>query len=493
LENSEKRDSTGQKLTANKEKQSKDNGEQKEGSQEKEEKECETISNPSNNSTSSGICKPKKADTLRVVILDPEIQAYREHMAEHAVICKFMGLWPTERALCQWIRQQWKPKGDVKLHLGAKGFFTVVFTNLEDKDRIFYGGPYFLASAGLYMRPWKPNFVPEKETFTQVPVWIRLFSLPIDYWGLSALKQIGDQLGKFIKASEATMQRRYTSCARICVEMDVSRALHDGLWLEYRDEDYFQAIDYEQIPFRYQKCHEHGHLVRECPLNNKAEETKTEQAGKGKDNFIKPKIRQRANQRRANRIETEQGNHSNTFELLELDTNSEELNKVPTTSEGFTEKAEHIIKEGEEALLGKEIQMQEQIEGPEEDADMLTSDGGSEELELDEVLEQEGMNLPVMAENWKARGIENVPEEEIRKINDLFIARQKAELEKQSRKLGIAKGARSHSKSLLCNSTSSKQRRKRGRKTSGEALQELGIIMINLGKMKALNAFPSYH
>ena len=85
------------------------------------------------------------------MITDPEIQAYREHMAEHAVIWKFMGMWPTERALCQWIRQHWKPRGDVKLHLGAKGFFTVVFTNLEDKDRIFDGGPYFMASAGLYM------------------------------------------------------------------------------------------------------------------------------------------------------------------------------------------------------------------------------------------------------------------------------------------------------------------------------------------------------
>jgi len=31
--------------------------------------------------------------------------------------------------------------------------------------------------------------------------------------------------------------------------------------------------------------------------------------------------------------------------------------------------------------------MQEQIEEPEEDADMLISDGGSEDLELDEVLE----------------------------------------------------------------------------------------------------------
>jgi len=90
--------------------------------------------------------------------------------------------------LCQWIKQQWKPKGDVRLHLGAKGFFTIVFSNLEDKDRIFDGGPYFFTLEGLYIRPWKPNFVLERETFKQVPVWIRLFSLPIDYWGYATLK-----------------------------------------------------------------------------------------------------------------------------------------------------------------------------------------------------------------------------------------------------------------------------------------------------------------
>jgi len=78
--------------------------------------------------------------------------------------------------------------------------------NLEDKDRVFDGGPYFFASAGFYMRPWKANFVHEKETFTQVPVWIHLFSLPIDYWGLATLKLIGDRLGTFIKASKAMMQ-----------------------------------------------------------------------------------------------------------------------------------------------------------------------------------------------------------------------------------------------------------------------------------------------
>lgn len=92
-----------------------------------------------------------------------------------------MGLWPIEKALQAWIKYHWKPKGDIDLHLGLKAFFTVVFTNIEDKDMVFEGGPYFYAAAGLYMWPWMMNFVPEHETFASIPVWVRLYSLPLDY------------------------------------------------------------------------------------------------------------------------------------------------------------------------------------------------------------------------------------------------------------------------------------------------------------------------
>jgi hypothetical protein len=37
------------------------------------------------------------------------------------------------------------------------------------------------------------------------------------------------------------------------------------------DEEWIQNIDYEQIPFRCRRFHEHGHLIRECPLNKKQE------------------------------------------------------------------------------------------------------------------------------------------------------------------------------------------------------------------------------
>lgn len=186
----------------------------------------------------TGLCKPRSAIKPRVVLNNPALQELRDHMMEYAIICKFMGIWPMEKALQVWIRNQCKPKGEITLHLGSKGFFTMVFTNLEDKDRVFEGGPYFYAVDGLYMRPWVMNFVLERETFTSVPVWIRLYSLPLDYWLPESLKAIGNKLGHFLKISKATLWGKYTSFARICVEMDLSGALPDEIILEVYDEEW---------------------------------------------------------------------------------------------------------------------------------------------------------------------------------------------------------------------------------------------------------------
>ena len=128
-----------------------------------------------------GPCKPKAETTPRVILNDLALQVHREHMGSYAIIYKFMGLWPTEKALQTWIKYHWKTKGSIDLHLGAKEFFTVVFSNIEDKDKIFEGGPYFFAAANLHMMPWRMNFVLEREMFSLVPVWVKLYSLPLDY------------------------------------------------------------------------------------------------------------------------------------------------------------------------------------------------------------------------------------------------------------------------------------------------------------------------
>ena len=95
--------------------------------------------------------------------------------------------------------------------------------------------------------------------------------------------------------------------------MDVFGALPEAIILEFRDEEWIQNIDYEQIPFRCRRFHEHGHLIRECSFNKKQEATnpKTQQDEEG---FITSNPRNRENKKKN---KTSAGNNQENWNKME--------------------------------------------------------------------------------------------------------------------------------------------------------------------------------
>ena len=94
-----------------------------------------------------------------------------------------------------------------------------------------------------------------------------MYSLPLEYWDEESLNAIGNGLGGFIKFAEETKLQRHTSYAHICICMRLGKALMDSVSLLHDDFEWIQPIDYEHVPFRCRRCHAHGHLFRDCPLN----------------------------------------------------------------------------------------------------------------------------------------------------------------------------------------------------------------------------------
>ena len=68
--------------------------------------------------------------------------------------------------------------------------------------------------------------------------------------------------------------------------MDISGALPDEVILEVYDEEWVQTVDYEHIPFRSHKCHEHGHLFRDFPQNKMEDNLRTNRS-KDSEGFTK--------------------------------------------------------------------------------------------------------------------------------------------------------------------------------------------------------------
>ena len=121
-------------------------------------------------------CIPNQTLSLGMRSL-PVGQLHIQYMQDRIVIGKFMGISPIEKALIWWIKEKLKPKGQVDLKLGSKGFFIVVFTIIEDWGRVFKKFPYFFNYAGLYLRFQKENFFPKKQDPLVSLVCIRIDSL----------------------------------------------------------------------------------------------------------------------------------------------------------------------------------------------------------------------------------------------------------------------------------------------------------------------------
>ena len=51
----------------------------------------------------SGTCIPKSAERIKIDLPSDRINAEIQYMSDHALIGKFLGFWPTEKALHGWI------------------------------------------------------------------------------------------------------------------------------------------------------------------------------------------------------------------------------------------------------------------------------------------------------------------------------------------------------------------------------------------------------
>jgi hypothetical protein len=186
---------------------------------------------------------PQAPIALKYIINSPRIEDQKQYMRDFALIGKILGLWPSEKDLVKCIQHWWKPKGHYDLQLGSKGFFNIILHNLEDINRIFEGGSYFYNSAGLFLYFWMERFNPKKEDFTHAPIWLRLYFLPREFWLEEILAGIDNTIGIYVKALEATRQRRYTAYARICVYLNISKPIPGAITLDYQDDKWSQTLD----------------------------------------------------------------------------------------------------------------------------------------------------------------------------------------------------------------------------------------------------------
>jgi hypothetical protein len=251
--------------------------------------------------------------------------------------------------------------------------------------------------------------------------------------------------------------------------------------LEYQDEDWAQTIDYEHILFRCQKCHEHGHLFRECPLNNTHKEGNPE-IGKNKDGFMTQAGRRRQGSRKQPAQVSKDPSTSNKFTILQ-DNPGESSNPAHITPPSQNTASQTKGLEADQTGKNK-------ITNPPPPSPSSTLPEQQEIEDRDEDMEVEeqdlaGVDLEHLEHAYRHQKLYTIPRDQLRKVHKVFLNSSAGSSARVSKALGI-QGSQTKNPSKA-----QKDEKKRGRKSTNKLIQEIGSFMVNSGQIHLISdRFP---
>ncbi|XP_070054648.1 uncharacterized protein [Nicotiana tomentosiformis] len=137
----------------------------------------------------------------------------------NAVICYVLGSNPPAAVMNGYFHRIWGEMGIDKVVQVNRGVFLVRFTQIESRVKVVEEGVQMFDKKPVIVKPWSPEIDTRKETFSKVPIWIRLPELDIKYWGQNALTKIAGLVGNPLKANRATTLKERMTFARVLVEV----------------------------------------------------------------------------------------------------------------------------------------------------------------------------------------------------------------------------------------------------------------------------------
>ena len=223
-----------------------------------------------------------------------------------------------------------------------------------------------------------------------------------------------------------------------------------------------QTIDYEHIPFRCRKCHEHRHLFRECPLNAAHKEGNLE-ADKDKDGFVQASGKRRQGGIKQVTHVSKDLSTNNKYEVLQ------DQPKNPSVSQAAPmEKTPQQTSKGKEGETLELNPNTSPIDPTTTMVDQPEAKDGDVEMDLNEQ-ELAGVDLEHLEHAYRHQKLYTIPPDQLRKVHKVFL----------NSSARSSKGSRIQWNQPKNQSKPQKDEKKRGRKLENKLIQEIGHFMVN--------------
>ncbi|GLJ41733.1 hypothetical protein SUGI_0863700 [Cryptomeria japonica] len=202
--------------------------------------------------------------------LTSDIEEDKSLWVDLTIIGRIVGPKLSRAAIKEWIAKRWVmslvikfiPRGLIKFI--PRGFFVVVFTDNSKRDKILCKENWFVRDHLVYIQPWSPNFNPLPLAVYDKLVWIRLYNIPIEYWGDQSLEKIGRSFRTLLEIDDDIVEKDLYTYAWL--KIAAVKEIPTYIFLISSEGKWKQQVEIEKDITVCNHCGSRFHSERDCIL-----------------------------------------------------------------------------------------------------------------------------------------------------------------------------------------------------------------------------------
>ncbi|KAL0282122.1 UNVERIFIED_CONTAM: hypothetical protein Sangu_2969300 [Sesamum angustifolium] len=149
----------------------------------------------------------------------------------------------------------------------TNGFYFFQFTTEAAMEEVLESGPWLFQGQLIVLQRWQPRMA---LCNTEIPVWIKLQHLPMEFWTNEGLSVVASGVGKPLYPDAITKACTRLDFACVCMMLDISSTFPEHIVILMPNVDGNEVpckedVEYEWVQPKFVKRMCLGHSVATCP------------------------------------------------------------------------------------------------------------------------------------------------------------------------------------------------------------------------------------
>lgn len=128
----------------------------------------------------------------------------------------------------------WKNKGLKSMLSIANGFVFFMFDTIDSSTAVLEDSPWFIGGHFIVLKKWHSMMKLSKDQLDKIPIWVKLFNVPLEYWDDDGLSGIASAIGEPLYMDRLTDYGDRVSFAKVCVEIGIDSILPTDFLINVR-------------------------------------------------------------------------------------------------------------------------------------------------------------------------------------------------------------------------------------------------------------------